>query len=664
MNGGNKDGTKMMRAQIVVSALALWLGIAQADTTGDAGWMYFGGAQTGTRYSTLNQINRDNVRDLEVAWTYRTGELDRLGPERSREQSFENTPILLDGLLIVCTPTARVIALDPVSGAERWVFDPNTYPLPRDVHYPKCRGVSHWLDPLANADDICKRRILFGTWAFRIYAIDARTGKRCPGFGDNGEVRLVEDKPFIPREFVSFPSPPAIVEDVVIFGSMIFDNLRADAPSGKVRAFDARSGALRWEFDPIPRDPADPTAGDWQDGSARTTGHANVWTAPAVDEERGIVYLPTTSPSPDFYGGMRHGDNRYANSLVALRGATGEMIWHYQITHHDVWDYDLPSQPILVDLLKEGHVVPAVVQLTKQGLVFIFDRVTGEPFFPIEERPVPGEGAPGEWLSPTQPFPTAPPPLTAQGISPDDAWGFTFIDRYLCRQRIEALRHGPLYTPPGEQGTILMPGFAGGANWGGGAVDPIRKVLLVSTLHVAGVAKLIPRNDDPVLNAAPDGIDTKGIIRFPQLGTRYSVENWLLSSPLGAPCTEPPWSRLTAVDLERGTILWQVALGTLEKMLPVPLPIEMGGPHAGGAMVSAGSLVFIAASSDDRFRAFDVEDGSVLWQTKLPAGGQAIPMTYAVDGRQYVVLAAGGHALYQTTPGDYVIAYALPKPEK
>jgi quinoprotein glucose dehydrogenase len=244
-------------------------------------------------------------------------------------------------------------------------------------------------------------------------------------------------------------------------------------------------------------------------------------------------------------------------------------------------------------------------------------------------------------------------------LTPDDAWGFTFIDRYICRKRIEALRHGPLYTPPGEQGTILMPGFAGGANWGGGAVDPVRNVLVVNTLHVAGVAKLVRRTGDPLLNAAPDGVDAAGVIRFPQMGTPFAVESWLLASPLGVPCTEPPWGRLTAVDLERGTILWQVALGTLEKLLPVPLPLQMGAPNAGGAIVSAGGLVFIAASADDRFRAFDVQDGSVLWQARLPAGGQAIPMTYEAGGRQFVVIAAGGHALYRTTPGDYVIAYAL-----
>lgn len=647
-----------IRKPVVAGLLGV---LPAAVSAGHGAWAYFGANPAGTRYSELDQVHRGNVGELAVAWTYRTGELERLGPERSREQSFENTPVLVDGLLVVCTPTARLVALDPESGAERWVFDPNHYPLPRNVHFPKCRGVTPWLDPLADDDAPCRRRLLYGTWDFAIHAVDARTGRRCAEFGEGGTVRPDPGMTLIPGEFLAIPSPPAVAGEVAVFGSMIFDNLRAAAPSGKVRALDVRTGATRWEFDPVPRDPVDPAAATWHGDSARTTGHANVWAPMSVDEARDLVFLPTTSPSPDFYGGLRPGENRYANSLVALRGSTGELVWHAQIVHHDIWDYDLPAQPILVDLDKDGRTVPAVVQLTKQGLVFIFDRRTGEPFFPIEERAVPQDGPAGEWLSPTQPFPLKPPPLVKSGLTPDDAWGFTFIDRWLCRRRIEQLRHGPLYTPPGEQGTILMPGFAGGANWGGGAVDPVRRILYVNTLHVPGVARLVPRGDAAATHTTPETLDTRGIITFPQLGTPFSVENWLLASPLGAPCSEPPWGRLTAVDLQRGEILWQVGLGTLEKMLPLPLPLAYGPPHSGGAIVTAGGLVFVAASADDHFRAFDAESGVVLWDTELPAGGQAIPMTYVAGGRQFIVLAAGGHFLYRTTPGDYVIAWALPR---
>lgn len=621
-------------------------------------WSYYSATQAGTKYSPLDQINRDNVNELEVAWVYRTGELERLSEVQRGQQSFENTPTMVAGSLIVCTPTGRVVALDPKNGKERWVFDPNQYPLPADIHYPKCRGVSHWVDQEAESDAPCQHRIIYGTWEFKVFAIDSGTGRRCTGFGDNGEVSFESEKTLIPGEFIYIPSPPAVVSDVAIFGSMIFDNLRHDAPSGKVRAIDIRTGKLRWEFDPIPRHPEDEAASSWHGNSAQMTGHANVWSIMSVDEDRGLVFLPTTSPSPDFFGGLRPGENRYANSVVALHGESGEMAWHYQITHHDVWDYDLPSQPILVDIPRDGQRVPAVVQLTKQGLVFVLHRETGEPLFPVEERPVPQGGVAGEWLSPTQPFPLLPPPLVAQGMSSDDVWGFTFVDRYFCRKQFEKLRHDGMYAPPSLQGTVLMPSFAGGSNWGGGAYDPERNLLITSTIHIAGVAKLVAR-EHVVESVGVPKVDARTTFRFPQLGTPYIVENWLIFSPLGAPCSEPPWGRLTAVDLEHGTINWQVALGSLEKLLRVPLALEMGTPHAGGAIVTAGGLVFIAATADDKFRAYDIDNGEVLWKTKLPAGGQATPMTYSLNDRQYLVIAAGGHALYQTTPGDYVIAYSL-----
>jgi quinoprotein glucose dehydrogenase len=626
-----------------------------------------GAPPDGVRFSPLTQINSNNVGELELAWTYRTGEIDRRGEGLAHAQSFQNTPSLIAGSLIVCTPVGRLVALDPVNGRERWVFEPPAESGPPGAGFmPRCRGVAEWRDAQAPAGQHCAHRIIWGTWKFRVHAVDAVDGRPCQGFGSNGEVTLDAGRPIDADEFVQVSSPPVVSGEVIVVGSAISDSIRADAPSGKVRALDVRTGALRWEFDPVPRDPADPAAASWHGDSARVTGAANVWAPMAVDTVRDLVFLPTSSASPDYYGGSRPGDNRYANSLVALRGATGEIVWHFQITHHDIWDTDLPAQPILVELRKEGRTIPAVVQLTKQGFVFVFERETGRPVFPIEERPAPQGGVDGEQLAPTQPFPTAPPPLVAQGITPDDAWGFTPIDRSQCRKKIEALRHGPLYTPPTEQGTIYMPSFVGGANWGGGAWDPVHQLLYVNTLHAPGVVRLVRQDATPKSagGSVQPGkeIDINAGVRFPQRGSPYRVETSMLVSPLGAPCTAPPWGRLSAVDLAQGTIRWQVALGSIEKLLPLPIPLQMGTPHAGGSVVTAGGLVFIGGTMDDKFRAYDAATGEVLWTAKLPAGGQATPMTYSASGRQYVVLAAGGHALYQTTPGDYVLAWALKTP--
>ncbi|MDX1489198.1 MAG: PQQ-binding-like beta-propeller repeat protein, partial [Acidiferrobacterales bacterium] len=481
------------KSLILAALAATLLGSGQ---TAAQGWAHYGGDAGGRRYSPLAAINRDNVAGLEMAWSFSTGEATRRG-DKSNFHTFQNTPILLPaeagGSLVVCTPFSRIIALDPVTGTERWFFDPDV-PLDNWMPY-NCRGVSVWTNPALDTGAMCKSTIFMGTNDARVIAIDSRSGNRCTDFGSNGEVAIDVDRDLMIRGEIKITSPPVVVNGVVVVGSFIRDMLRTDAPSGKVRAYDARSGAPVWSFDPVPRDPADPAASTWHGDSAQTVGAANVWSVMSVDAERDLVFLPTTSPSTDYYGGHRPGENRYANSVVALRGATGEVAWHFQTVHHDVWDYDLPSQPVLIDLPVTGRSTPALVQPTKQGFLFVLHRETGEPLFPVEERPVPQQGVEGEWLSPTQPYPVAPPPLLKQQLLPEDAWGFTWFDRRACRKKIEALRSEGLYTPISLQGTVLMPSSLGGANWGSGAYDPQRNLFVINTSRVPGVVKLIPREE-------------------------------------------------------------------------------------------------------------------------------------------------------------------------
>jgi len=611
--------------------------------------------QLGSKYSGLTQINRDNVGELAVAWEYHTGEVP---PSNSSGTmiAFEDQPSLIDGNLVICTTSRRLIALDPKTGAERWVFDPKD----RKVGMQKCRGIANWVDQQAPAGASCKTRILLGTSDNRLIAIDAKNGKPCAGFGEQGQVQLPPSKPEIfPGEVVT-TSQPAVVNDVVVVGSMVADNQRVDAPSGKVRAFDARSGEPLWEFDPLPRDPNDPAASSWEKGTAEGYGAGNVWSSMAVDQALDLVYLPTTSASGDFFGGGRAGDNHYSTSVVALRGSTGEVAWHFQFVHHNVFDYDIPAQPMLIDYPHQGELVPALVQNTKMGLIFIFNRETGEPLVPIEERPVPHAGKVAEEnLSPTQPFPVGMPTLSPQGFTPDDAWGFTPIDKWMCRNMVAELSHGPIYTPPSLQGTVFSPSAGGGPNWGGGAYDPRSHVMVVPSNRVPMVVTLVPAEQSRA--TAGEAIESLLEMKFPLAGSPYHYKVGPLLGPLGSPCSEPPWAALTAVDLVKGEILWEVPLGSIDKMLPIPFPWEIpyGTPGAGGPLLTAGGLVFIGYTLDDRFRAFDLLTGEVVWQADLPAAGTSVPVSYEAGGEQYIVIPAGGHSMYQSTLGDSVMAYKL-----
>lgn len=623
----------------------------------DGQWAHYGGDAGGSRQSTLTHIDRKNVERLDFAWTYRTGELGQ-GFASAEKLAFEATPILARGMLYLTTPTSIVIALDPATGEQRWRFDPEI-PRNRDYAEATSRGVSSWIDENADPTSPCAHRIILATLDARLFAIDGRTGKACAGFGLRGSVNLAPDvRPTEPGEYL-VTSPPAIYEDLAIVGSAIGDNRAVELERGVVRAFDIRTGALRWSWDPIPTTDADAAKQGWAARAAQLTGAANAWSIISVDAGRGLVFAPTGSASPDFFGGERPGDNAYANSIVALRARTGEVVWHRQLVHHDVWDFDVAAQPMLIDIERDGKSIAAVVQATKTGMLFVFDRETGEPVFEIVERPTPQSDVAGEVTSPTQPFPATPPLVSHAAITPDDAWGLTFIDRGRCRDRIASYRSDGIFTPPSVRGSIMSPSFAGGVNWGSLAFDSERQIVIAPVNHAPMVVTLVPRDRLKAMrdsNAFPESEFAR------QAGTPYGVRRELLASPLGLPCTAPPWGTLAAVDLRRNEIRWQVMLGSTRDLTPwfIP-PRTIGMPNMGGAIVTAGGLVFIGAATDNYLRAFDVDTGRELWKGRLPAGGQATPMTYEVNNRQFVVIAAGGHGGLDTTRGDYVVAFALPE---
>ncbi len=637
--------TRTTRRATALSLLSLCLGAHAGSLPDDH--------LTGTHYSPLQQITRDNVGSLELAWEYHTGDLPPA--DFPGLVAFEDHPTLVDGNLIICSIERRLIALDPASGEQRWVFDPGK----SQSMTKKCRGVTAWRDDSAPAGSHCRTRLFLGTDDYRLLAIDAGDGRACENFGDNGAVKLPTSKPELFPGEVAAGSDPAVVNGVVVVGSAVLDSQRVDAPSGRVLAYDARSGDYLWQFDPLPRDPNDPAMASWGKGTDGF-GQGNVWSSMAVDEQLDLVYLPTTSASDDFYGGNRPGDNHYTTSVVALRGATGEVVWHQQLVHHNVFDYDIPTRPMLIDYPKGGVPVPALLQNTKQGLVFIFDRATGEPLVPMVERPVPQAGkAPGEQLSPTQPFPEGMPTLAPQGFSPDDAWGFTPIDEYFCRKRVEDHLHGPIYMPASLQGTVTSPGFGGGPNWGGGAWDAAGGVVVVPSNRVPNILTLIPR--DQLKLEGGMKIEASGKMTFENPGSPYAPQIEPLLSPLGAPCSQPPWAALTALDVVNRKILWEVPLGSIRELAPVPLDWELGAPGGGSPLLTAGGVVFIGYSTDGWLRAFDLASGEVLWRDDLPAPANSVPVTYAIDGVQYLVVAAGGHSVYGGKRSDAVRAYRLPR---
>jgi quinoprotein glucose dehydrogenase len=638
-------------------ALLLLVLLLATPAAAGGDWPLYAGDAGGQRFSPLEQITRANVAQLEVAWQIRTGDLDA-EPGPPGHMAFEATPILVDGLLVLPTPLGRVLALDPATGAERWRFDATVRNLQQSEF--TSRGVAQWLDAAAPEGAPCRRRIFAATVESRLFALDAATGKPCPDFGRGGEVSLKEgigeDRPW----GYTISSPPTLAGDVVVVGSAIGDNSRVDEPKGIVRGYDARTGKLLWAWDPIPRSEEDPAYAEWPSEGAALTGAANAWSILSYDAARDLVFVPTSSPSPDYYGGVRLGSNRHANSVVALRAKTGELVWEFQTVHHDLWDFDVPSQPVLTTLRRGGREIPVVVSATKMGFVFVLDRDTGVPVFPVEERPVPASDVPGEEASPTQPVPALPPPLVPQTLRPEDAFGLTPWDRARCRDKLASLRNEGLFTPPSLRGTVMYPGNAGGVNWGSVAIDPRSRVAFANATNLAFEVRLIPRADFEREKAAGRGL--LGLDEYaPMRGTPYGMLRRPLLGPLFVPCTPPPWGFMGAFSLDTGEILWKVPLGATPDRIPVTL-FEQGLPALSGVLVTAGGLVISGHTADGFLRAHDAETGAELWRDRLPAAGAANPMTYTVAGRQYVVIAAGGHGKLGTRRGDSVVAYALPAP--
>jgi len=634
--------------------LLLALGLSLSQMAWATDWTAYGGDQGGMRHVSASQITAANVDELTRAWVYRTGHVS-VPEDALKNSKFEATPILVEGKLALCTPFNQVIALDPGSGRELWRFDPLIKLDYQPDNLFNCRGVSYWQDSAAPAGQACRSRLFMGSMDNRLISLDLDTGKPCPDFGENGSVNINPSMPLLRPGEMQITSPPAIAGDVVVVGSAIGDNSRAVAPSGAVHAFDAGSGRLLWRFDPVPRTLEDARTQGWDGSAAPSAGHANAWAPMSVDAERGLIFVPTSSPSPDFFGGLRPGDNRYANSVVALDALTGKVHWAYQTVHHDVWDYDVPAQPMLASINRDGKNIDVVIQLTKTGLVFTLERDSGKPVFPVHEQAMPQDGAAGEVLSPTQPVPSAPPALTPSTLPA--AFGFTPWDRAACQKRMDAARNEGLFTPPSTQGTIIYPFTGGGANWGGGAFDPVHNRLFINTSNAMHLVTLIPRAEDL---AAHTGESKHAEGYAPMTGAPYSMTREVILSPLGVPCNPPPWGSLSAVDMDTGSLAWRSTLGTTEEIAPLGIALATGTPNLGGPLVTASGLVFIGAAMDRYLRAFAADNGEELWQGRLPAGGQATPMSYEWQGRQYVVIAAGGHGEAGTPRGDYVVAFALP----
>ncbi len=628
---------------------------ASAANSADAAqWRHYGRTQAGTRYVPSDQINTDNVHQLQVAWRYQTGDRPEAYPQAHNAYSFQATPLKVDDSLYLCSPRNIVIALDAETGQERWRHDPDIDAS--SVYMLACRGVSYHETPAA--DGVCSRRILVATLDARLIALDATTGERCPYFGNGGEISLLDGLGEVKPGYYLVSSPPAVVGDVAMVGGFVLDNMSVDEPPGVVRGFDVSTGQQRWAWDtgrPI-------EAGPWQSGQPYTRGSPNAWSLFSADEAPGLVFVPTGNATPDYFGGQRTADqDRYSSSVVALEASSGLVRWAFQTVHHDLWDYDVASQPVLVDLQIDDELVPALIQPTKHGEIFLLDRRNGEPLAAVEEQAVPRGTVPGEIYSPTQPASVGMPSLTPAPMTEKDMWGATALDQLWCRIAFQQLRYEGKFTPPGLDRSLSWPGNNGVTNWGSVSVDESRKLMAVNSSYMPLLLKLLPRDEAPP--GEQISFDERGVPISPQTGTPYAISTERpFMSPLGVPCNAPPWGRLSVIDLNTRELLWQRPLGSTRDVAPLGIAIP-GAFNQGGSIVTRGGLVFVAGAQDDYLRAFDINTGEQLWKGRLPAGGQATPMSFVStrNGKQYVVIAAGGHQYMQTTIGDYVVAFSLPE---
>ncbi|MBU4634219.1 glucose/quinate/shikimate family membrane-bound PQQ-dependent dehydrogenase [Pseudomonas chlororaphis] len=652
------------------------LGRESADTTSAAptmpegDWQAYGRTEFGDRYSPLTQITPANIGKLQEAWRIRTGDMPTA--KDPVEITNQNTPLKVNGMLYACTAHSQVLALDPDTGKEIWRFDPKIQgPNGDDFRgwaHMTCRGVSYYDEANFNKSDAistpaslsaagqaiaasCPRRLFLPTADARLIAINADTGKVCEDFGNKGAVDLKAGiGPFTPGGYYS-TSPAAITRNLVIIGGHVTDNESTNEPSGVIRAFDVHDGHLVWNWDAGNPDVTTPLP----EGQTYTRNSPNMWSLASVDEKLGLVYLPLGNQMPDQWGGNRTaGAEKFSAGTVALDIDTGKLRWNYQFTHHDLWDMDVGSQPTLVDMKTADGIKPALIQPTKQGSLYVLDRRDGTPIVPIQEVPVPAGAVEGDHTAPTQArsdLNLLPPPLEEKGM-----WGATPFDQMLCRIQFKELRYEGQYTPPSIQGSLVYPGNVGVFNWGSVSIDPVRHLLFTSPNYMAFVSKLVPRAE--VAAGSKRESETSGV--QPNTGAPYAVIMHPFMSPFGVPCQAPAWGYVAGIDLTTNKVVWKHKNGTSRDSSPVPIGLPIGVPSMGGSMVTAGGVGFLSGTLDQYIRGYDVNNGKELWKSRLPAGGQATPMSYTgKDGKQYVLVVVGGHGSLGTKMGDYIIAYKL-----